>query len=87
MVLSDPTTAQPLLYQVKNLPSIRRSDSHELRYELPAGARAPVSLYSYMKRSFSIDVTRSIRIQPFLLIARTTRIVTVHSPVDSTDGY
>src|SRR5713101_1693576 len=81
MVLLDPAAAEPLPYQVENLPSFSVLTHMKLRYELPAGPGVLVPLNSYMKRTFSVDVTRYIGIQPFLLIVRTARIVTVHGPI------
>src|SRR5260370_41298945 len=78
MVLVDPATAEPLAHQVENLPSFGVLTHMKLWYELPAGPGEPISLYSYVKRPFPVDVTRYIGIQPFLLIVRTARIVTVH---------
>ena len=80
MVLLNPATTQSLPYQIENLPSFGVLTHMKLRHELPAGPGVPVPLYSHMKRSFSVDVTRYIGIQPFLLIVRTARIVTVHGP-------
>ena len=48
----------------------------ELRHELPTDSRTRVPLDRYVKASFSIDETCDVRIQPFLLIDRTCRIVT-----------
>ena len=51
----------------------------KLRYELPTDSRTGISLDRYVKAALAIDEARDVRIQPFLLIGRTCRIVTVHS--------
>ena len=51
----------------------------ELWYQLPTGSGARAPTDRYVKRTFSIDETRDIRIQPFLLIVRTGWIFTAHA--------
>ena len=50
----------------------------ELRYELPTGPRTRVPLDGYVKGTLSIHESSNVSIQPFLLIVRTWRIVTLH---------
>jgi hypothetical protein len=59
------------LNQVKDLPSFRALTDVELWYELPSSSRPLVPLDSDVKRTFSVDVTGYVGIQPFLLIDRT----------------
>ena len=49
----------------------------ELRHELHTHSRAGVPCDRHMEASFSIDESRDVRLQPFLLIDRTCRIFTI----------
>ena len=52
----------------------------------PALVRSCVPTDRYVKRTFSIDETRDVRIQPFLLIVRTGWIFTAHVPNPTIEG-
>jgi hypothetical protein len=78
MVLAYPSAAEPSQYQVQDLTPLRILADMELRNELPLGPRPRIPLDGDVKRPFSVDVTRNVGIQPFLLIDRTCRIVTAH---------
>ena len=80
VVRLDPSTAQAQLDQVEDLTPLRILTDVKLWYELPTGSRTEVLLDGDVKRAFSVDVARDVGIQSFLLIDRTCRIVTVHSP-------
>jgi hypothetical protein len=71
MVLLDPSTTQAHGDRVQDLSPFLVLADVELRNELPSGSRARIPLNRYVERSFSIDITRDVRIQPFLLINRT----------------
>ena len=78
MVLAYPSAAKPSHYQVKDLTPLWILADMELRDELPSGPRPGIPLDGDVERPFSVDVTRNVGIQPFLLIDRTCRIVTAH---------
>ena len=71
MVLPDRPTAKSFSDQVEDLTPFMNLAYMELRNQLPPEPSARVSLHSYVKRSFSVDVASYIGIQPFLLIDRT----------------
>jgi len=78
MVLPDPSTAEPLPDQVKYLPAFRILADVELWNELPTNPRPRIPLNGDVEWPFSVDVSRNVGIQPFLLIDRTRRFVTSH---------
>ena len=78
MVLLDPSTAQAPVDQVEDLPALAVLTDMELRHQLPTGLGARVPLDGDVERAFSVDVTGYVGVEPFLLIARTGRIVTAH---------
>ena len=78
MVLANATAAESACDDVENLSPFSVLAYMELRNQLPAGPGAIVSADRYVERTFSIDKTRDICIQPFLLIVRTEWIVTAH---------
>jgi len=79
MVLTNLTAAEAADDEVENLTPFAVLADAELRYQLPAGPGACVPTDRYVKRTFSIDETRNICIQPFLLIVRTGWIFTAHA--------
>jgi hypothetical protein len=76
MVLLDATTAKPLGDEIQDLTPFGVLTDVKLGHQLPAGFCAFVTTDRYVERTFSIDETREVRIQPFLLIVRTAWIVT-----------
>ena len=76
VVLPYRSTVQSLSNQIQDLRSTDVLTYSKLRDELPTNSRPLVLLDRYVKASFSIDESRDVRIQPFLLIDRTCRIVT-----------
>src|SRR6266498_4333920 len=78
MVIADSPAAETELDQVQDLTALGVLAYVKLRDELPTGPRPRVPLHGDVKRSFSIDITCNVGIQPFLLIDRTRGIVTAH---------
>jgi hypothetical protein len=78
MIRLDPATTEPEPDQVEHLSALGILTHVELRDELPAQPRRGVPLYGDVEGPFSIDIARNVGIQPFLLIDRTQRVVTVH---------
>ncbi len=76
MILTDRSTADLPPYQVKNLDPGDILTSSKLRHELPTAPRAGVPLNRHMKTTFSVNKTRDVRVQSFLLIDRTCHIFT-----------
>ncbi len=76
MILPYRSAADLTPNQIQNLGPTHVFAYSELRHELPTDSRTRVPLDRYVKASFSIDETCDVRIQPFLLIDRTCRIVT-----------
>ena len=79
MVLTNLTAAKATGDEIEDLTPFTVLAYAELRYQLPTGPGACVPTDCYVERTFSIDETRNIRIQPFLLIVRTGWIFTVHA--------
>src|SRR5579884_1342097 len=83
MILADRSTTDPIPDQVEDLTTADVLTHSELGNDLPTKSCARVLLNRDVKAAFSIDESRYVRIQPFLLIGRTCRIVTapvVHGP-------
>jgi hypothetical protein len=57
VVLPDPTTAEPLLEQVEDLPTLRTLADMKVRDQLPTGTGPVVSTYGDVKTSLSVDET------------------------------
>ena len=76
MVLTNSTAAKPPAYEVEDLTTLGVLTDVKLGNQLPTGSGAFVSADRYVERTFSIDETRDVRVQPFLLIVRTGWIVT-----------
>jgi hypothetical protein len=79
MVLADSPTPEPMGDEVENLTPLGILADMELRYELPPDPRTRVSLKRNVERPFAVYIAGDIRIQSFLLIIRTERIVTAHA--------
>jgi len=80
MVLTNLSAAKATGDEVKDLAPFEVLADPELRYQLPTGSGACVPTDRYVERTFSIDETRNVCIQPFLLIVRTGWIFTAHAP-------
>ena len=78
MVLGDATAAQTPLDEVEDLTPFCVLADVELGNELPPESRPVVAANRNVKRTFSVNKTRDVCVQPFLLIVRTAWIVTVH---------
>jgi hypothetical protein len=76
-VRSDGSAAKPLPDQLENLCPVAVLADMKLRYELKPDATARIALHRDREASFSVDVTRDVAIQPFLLIVRTRHVVTI----------
>ena len=72
----DVATAEPRHDQLEHLGPVTVLADMELRHELKTDATRTVSLHRDRKASFSVDMTREVAIQPFLLIVRTRHVVT-----------
>ena len=79
MVLTNLPAAKAPGNEVEDLSPFDVLADSELGNQLPAGSGAIVPTDRYVKRTFSIDETRDVRIQPFLLIVRTGWIFTAHA--------
>jgi hypothetical protein len=71
MVLADAPTADLPLDEVGNLSPYDILTDPELGSKLPTNPASWVALNCYVKTTFTIDETRNVRVQPFLLIDRT----------------
>src|SRR5256714_4957955 len=74
---------------MENLSPVTVLADVELRNQLKPDATARIALHRDREAAFSVDVTRDIAIQPFLLIVRTRHVVTVPPGVAgaSSAGY
>jgi hypothetical protein len=72
----DVAATQPLVNQLEHLCPVAVLADMELRYQLKTDAAGAIPLHRNRKASFSIDVTRDVTVQPFLLIVRTRHVVT-----------
>jgi hypothetical protein len=71
VILAEPSAAQRGLNELQELKSDYILAYTELGDELPTRPRARIALDCHMKATLSIDETRYVRLQPFLLIDRT----------------
>ena len=78
MIRLDPSAAEALPYEIKDLTPLGALTHVQLRNELPTVLRARIPLDRYVERSLSVNVARDVGVQPFLLINRTRHIVTAH---------
>ena len=76
-VRSDATASKPLLNQSEHLIPVTVLADMELRYQLRPDAARRLALHRDREAAFSVDVTRDVAIQPFLLIVRTRHVVTI----------
>ena len=79
------SATQPRLDQLEHLSPVAVLADVELRDELKPDAASRIALHRDRETAFSVDVTRDVTIQPFLLIVRTRHVVTtvnVRSDVD-----
>ena len=74
--------AKPPADDLQHLSPVAVLADMEFGYQLIAGLARRIPVYDDREASFSIDVTRDVAIQPFLLIVRTRHIVTVPSGSD-----
>ena len=82
----DVATAEPVAYQLQYLSPVAVLADVELRNQLKPDAARPIPLHRYGKASFSVDVSRYVAIESFLLIVRTRHVVTiVNARPDVTD--
>ena len=79
MVLLDPSAAEALSDEVEDLTPFSVLTHVELRHQLPTGTGAFVPTDRDVKRTFSVDETGDVCVQPFLLIVRTGWIFTAHA--------
>src|SRR6266516_2306971 len=73
----DVATAEPLSNQLEHLSPVAILADVELRDELKSNTAQLVALHRDREASFSVDVTRDVAVQPFLLIVRTRHVVTI----------
>src|SRR5207302_11438107 len=79
VVLPYVAAAKPGTKEVEDLRALGVLADTELWDELVPNSRARVPLHGYMKRALAVDEAGEVRVQPFLLIVRTDRIVTAWS--------
>ena len=72
----DATATEPRTDELEDLCPVTVLADMELRNELESDATGRVALHRDREASFSVDVTRDVAIQPFLLIVRTRHVVT-----------
>jgi hypothetical protein len=68
--------SEPPLDQLEHLSPVAVLADVELRDELKPDAAGRIALHRDRETAFSVDVTRDVTIQPFLLIVRTRHVVT-----------
>jgi hypothetical protein len=73
----DVSAVETPLDQSENLVPVAVLADMELRNQLKPDATARAALHRDREASFSVDVTRDVAIQPFLLIVRTRHVVTI----------
>ena len=75
-------TPELLVEELQCRPRGRRLGHRELALDLPAETATPVAHYRDRKAAFTVDEADDplLNTWPFLLIARTGRIVTAHTP-------
>src|SRR5262249_8751473 len=75
-VRSDATASEPFLDQSEDLSPVAVLADVEFRNQLKPDTTCRIALHRDRKAAFSVDVTRDVAIQPFLLIVRTRHVVT-----------
>src|SRR4029077_8253640 len=73
----DVATVESLSDQLEDLSPLAVLADVELRNELKTNTARLVALHRDREASFSVDVTRDVAVQPFLLIVRTRHVVTI----------
>ena len=81
-VRPDAAATQSRLNQMENLSPVAILADVELRNQLKPDATRRIALHRDREAAFSVDVTRDVAIQPFLLIVRTRHFVTVEIQSD-----
>ena len=76
-VSPDRAAAEPRLDQLEHLSSLAILAHVKLRDKLKPDAERYIALHRDGERSFSVDVPWDVAVQPFLLIVRTRRVVTI----------
>ena len=76
-IRSDSAATESVLDQIEDLSSVAVLADVELRNQLKPDPTGRIALYRDREAAFSVDVTRDVAIQPFLLIVRTRHIVTL----------
>jgi hypothetical protein len=76
MVLTERSTSQDFTSQGQDPDSRFILTDTKLRHELPTASRAGIPLDRYVETSFSVYKSGYVRLQSFLLIGRTWRIIT-----------
>lgn len=61
---------------MENLSPVAVLADMKLRNQLKSDATGRIALHRDREAAFSVDVTRNVAIQPFLLIVRTRHVVT-----------
>ena len=72
----DSAATESIPDQLENLSPVTVLADMELRNKLKPEATRCVALNRHREASFSVDVTRDVTVQPFLLIVRTRHVVT-----------
>jgi hypothetical protein len=81
-VPSDATASESCLDQPEDLSPVAVLADMELRDQLKPDTTGRIALHRDREAAFSVDVTRDVAIQPFLLIVRTRHFVTVDAQSD-----
>ena len=76
MILTKRSTTQDSSSKVQDLGPTYVLAYPELWHELPTASRARVLLDCYVETPFSVYKSGYVRLQPFLLIDRTCRVIT-----------
>ena len=76
-VRSDVAATKSPTDQLQHLSPVTVLADMKLRNQLKPDATGRVALHRDREASFSVDVTRDVAIQPFLLIVRTRHVVTI----------
>ena len=72
----DVAAPKPRVNQLEYLSPVAVLADVKLGYQLKPDAAGAIVLHRYREASFSVDVTRDVAVQPFLLIVRTRHVVT-----------
>ena len=76
-VRPDAAATEPRTDELEDLGPVTVLADLELRNELKSDATGRVALHRDREASFSVNITRDVAIQPFLLIVRTRHVVTI----------